>query len=79
MKQSETCRRMGAKGEDGTGQLSNKGVPETSNDLLSRTSRAITSAFHTMIRLSVCSFGFTKVVAFLSMGYFKPAWSWEDI
>lgn len=71
---------MGAEGgEDGTGQLSNKGVPETSNDLLSKTSRAVTSAFPTMIRLSVCSFGFTQVVAFCSMGYFKPAWSWENL
>lgn len=47
---------MGAKGEqDGSGQLSNKAVPETPNDLLSRTSRAVTSAFPTMIRLCVPS------------------------
>lgn len=56
-----------------------QGIPETSDNLLSRTSRAVTSAFPTTVRLPVCSFGFTQLVALLSMGYLMPAWSWENI
>ena len=56
-----------------------QGMPETADALSSRASRAVASAFLTMIRLSACPFGFTQVVAFLFIGYIKPAWSWETI
>lgn len=56
-----------------------RGMPETANALLLRSSRDVDSSSPTMIRLSARPFGFTQVVAFLFMGYIKPAWSWETI